>query len=50
MARSVTIKARIETAAKAALEQAAKDDRRTLSQVVELAVLAYLRERGYLKE
>jgi len=49
MARNITVKARIEEPVKEALENAAKDDRRTLSQVIELAVIAYLKDKGYLK-
>ena len=50
MARNITVKARIEEPVKVALETAAKDDRRTISQVIELAVIAYLREKGYLQD
>lgn len=50
MARSATIGLRIEPDLKAAAEKAAQDDRRSLASLVELALVEYLKQRGYLKD
>jgi predicted HicB family RNase H-like nuclease len=47
MARTATMTVRIEEELKQALEKAAADDERTLSQYVERALVAHLRKAGY---
>lgn len=39
---------RVEPEVKAALEQAAKDDRRSLSSLIDIILTDWLRDRGYL--
>jgi hypothetical protein len=46
--RALTIGIRVEPELKAALERAAKDDRRTVSSLVEGLLEDWLREKGYL--
>lgn len=49
MVREAPISFRIEQALKNALEQAAKDDMRSVSSMVEKILTTYLRDKGYLK-
>ena len=49
MARDAAISVRVEPDVKEALEAAAKEDGRTLSQFVERLVVAHLRALGRLK-
>ena len=48
MARTESIAFRIEPDLKAALAQAAKADRRSISSLVVIILTDWLRERGYL--
>jgi hypothetical protein len=41
---------RFEPQVKAAVEKAARDDKRSASSLVEIATIKYLRELGYLPE
>ena len=41
---------RFDPEVKAAIEKAAKADKRSASSLVEIAVIAYLREKGFLPE
>lgn len=50
MARAAAISVRVEPSVKKAAEQAASDDGRTLSQLMERLLVAYLRKEGYLKK
>lgn len=50
MARTAAVSVRVEPAVKAALEQAARADDRTLAQYVERLLVAHLRERGLLAD
>ena len=50
MARTVAISVRVEPDLKAAAERAAKDDRRTLASLVEIALIDYLSHKGYLQQ
>jgi hypothetical protein len=50
MARVAAISVRVEPAVKAAVEQAAKSDGRTVAQYVERLLVAHLRERGLLAD
>jgi hypothetical protein len=45
-----TLSVRFEPHVKKAVEKAARDDKRSASSLVEIATIAYLRERGYLPE
>lgn len=49
MARSAAISVRVEAHVKEAVERAAKDDRRTVAALVEMVLVEYLVERGYLE-
>ena len=40
---------RFDPEVKAAIEKAARDDKRSASSLVEIATIAYLREKGYLE-
>ena len=40
---------RFDPEVKAAVEKAARDDKRSASSLVEIATIAYLREKGYLE-
>ncbi len=48
MVRTAPISFRIEPTLKDALEQAAKDDMRSMSSMVEKILTGYLRDKGYL--
>ena len=48
MARTASLGIRIEPTVKAALEAAAKDDRRTVASYVELVLIEHLKVKGYL--
>lgn len=50
MARTAALGFRIAPTLKAALEEAAKDDMRSTSSMVEKILTGYLREKGYLKK
>lgn len=50
MARTAAVSVRVEPAVKAALEQAAKSDGRTMAQYLERLLIAHLRERGMLAD
>lgn len=50
MVREASIGVRIEPDLKAAAEKAAKDDRRSLSSLIEIALEEYLERKGYLKK
>ena len=41
---------RFDPEVKAAIEKAAKADKRSASSLVEIAVMSYLREKGFLKD
>jgi hypothetical protein len=41
---------RFDPEVKAAIEKAAKADKRSASSLVEIATIAYLREKGFLKD
>jgi hypothetical protein len=45
--KTVVLNLRIEPALKKVLKQAAADDRRSLVSLIELAVIDYLKKRGY---
>jgi hypothetical protein len=47
--RGIPISVRVTPSLRAALEQAAAEDVRSVSQVIALALEAAMRERGYLK-
>lgn len=49
MARTASLGIRIEPEVKAALEQAAKADSRTVASYVELLLIQHLTDKGYLK-
>jgi hypothetical protein len=46
---TISTSVRFKPSVKQALDKAAKDDRRTISQVVQIAVEEWLKTRGYLK-
>jgi len=48
--KTATLNLRIEPKIKAALEQAAKDDRRSVTALVEMLVIPHLRAGGYLPD
>ncbi len=48
MVRTAPISFRLELGLKNALEEAAKDDMRSVSSMVEKILTTYLREKGYL--
>jgi hypothetical protein len=48
MVREAPISFRIEQSLKNALEEAAKDDMRSVSSMVEKILTMYLRDKGYL--
>ncbi|MDF3022780.1 MAG: hypothetical protein K0R10_141 [Alphaproteobacteria bacterium] len=48
MVRDAAIGIRVNAELKQAAEQAAADDRRTLASVVELALIDYLHNKGYV--
>ncbi|MBO6892855.1 MAG: hypothetical protein JJ866_13010 [Roseibium sp.] len=48
MARTASLGLRIEPTVKAALEIAAKEDRRTVASYVELVLIEHLKAKGYL--
>ncbi|HWX49670.1 MAG TPA: ribbon-helix-helix protein, CopG family [Roseomonas sp.] len=50
MAKTEALSFRIPPDMKAALEQAAKDDDRSVSSLVERILKAWLREKGYLDD
>ena len=50
MARTASIGIRVEPQVKAAAEQAAADDHRTVASLIEKLLIEYLREHGYLKK
>lgn len=49
MAKTEAISIRVEPEIKAAVKQAADDDRRTVASLVEKILVEYLTENGYLK-
>ena len=48
MAKTAALGLRIEPIVKAALERAAKEDRRTVASYVEMLIVADLETKGYL--
>ena len=50
MAKTAALGLRIEPAVKAALEEAAKEDRRTVAAYVEKLVVEHLRKKGFLEK
>jgi hypothetical protein len=50
MTRTASIGIRVEPQLKAAAEQAAADDHRTVASLIEKLLTEYLREHGYLKK
>lgn len=48
MVRGAGIGIRVTESLKEAAEQAAADDRRTLASLVELALIEYLHQKGYV--
>lgn len=49
MAKTSPLGFRVEPEMKSALEQAAKDDRRSVSSLVEKVLAEWLTEKGYLR-
>lgn len=49
MAKTPSLGIRVQPETKAALEQAAKDDLRSVSSLVEKILVEWLRAKGYLK-
>ena len=49
MAKTPSLGVRVQPETKAALEQAAKDDLRSVSSMVEKILVEWLKARGYLK-
>ena len=47
--RDIPMSFRVRPSLKAALEKAAKADRRSVSQLIEIALEAAMREKGFLK-
>ena len=50
MARTAAIGIRVEPPVKAAAEEAAKADRRTLASLLEKILIEWLEERGHLRK
>lgn len=50
MSQTTPIGVRIQQETKAALEKAAKDDRRSMASLVDKILTDWLRERGYLSK
>ena len=50
MVRDASVGIRIEKDLKDAAEEAAKDDRRSLASLIEIALIEYLEKKGYLKK
>lgn len=48
MAKTAPLGFRLEEATKAAIEEAARDDKRSVSQLVEIIITAWLQANGYL--
>lgn len=48
MAKTNPLGFRVEPETKAALEQAAKDDKRSVSALVEIVLVEWLKNKGYL--
>jgi hypothetical protein len=46
--KTATLNLRLDPEIKAALEQAAKDDRRTITSLIEILLIPHLRAKGYL--
>ncbi len=50
MVRDASVGIRIEKDLKEIAEKAAKDDRRSLASLIEIALVQYLEKNGYLKK